>query len=174
MRTALRSIRTMPWFGRPPEIRAYFREKVVPIAAKMLDGFVAESLKVPAHVWRAGFIGDDFSPRLREIKVPTLIVWGRHDAFCSAIDQQAMLGLIRSARLVEYADAGHAVHWEEPQRFARDLSRLRHLGRRRRGDRLNLEDLTMTVLIDTLGHPVSGATAAAIDHYERPRTNCAA
>ncbi len=33
------------------------------------------------------------------------------------------LDLIRTARLVEYADAGHAVHWEEPQRFAQDLSR---------------------------------------------------
>jgi pimeloyl-ACP methyl ester carboxylesterase len=55
--------------------------------------------------------------------VPTLIVWGRHDAFCSATDQEAMLGLIPTARLVEYAEAGHALHWEEPQRFAQDLSR---------------------------------------------------
>lgn len=138
---------TMPWFGRPPEMQAYHREQIEPladpvpdtfarefqestlarpIAAALLDRFVAESLKVPAQVWRAafaGFIGDDFSPRLREIEVPTLIVWGRHDAFCPAADQQAMLGLMRSARLVEYADAGHAMHWEEPQRFALDLSR---------------------------------------------------
>ncbi|HKX95416.1 MAG TPA: alpha/beta fold hydrolase [Methylibium sp.] len=138
---------TMPWFGRPPELVAYYREQIVPladpvpdafarefqqstlarpIAASMLDRFVAESLKVPARVWRAafaGFIGDDFSQRLREIEVPTLIAWGRHDAFCSATDQEAMLALIRTARLVEYTDAGHAMHWEEPQRFARDLSR---------------------------------------------------
>jgi len=138
---------TMPWFGRPPELLEFHREQIVPLAdpvpdalardfqqstlarpidASMLDGFVAESLKVPAFVWRAafaGFIDDDFSPRLREIEVPTLIVWGRHDAFCPAADQAAMLDLIRTARLVEYADAGHAVHWEEPQRFAQDLSR---------------------------------------------------
>ena len=137
---------TMPWFGRPPQVTAYHREQIVPladpvpdavardfqqstlarpIAASMLDRFVGESLKVPARVWRAafaGFIGDDFSPRLREIWVPTLIVWGRHDAFCSAADQKAMLGLIPTARLIEYADAGHAMHWEEPQRFALDLS----------------------------------------------------
>ncbi|MFM9888046.1 MAG: alpha/beta fold hydrolase [Burkholderiales bacterium] len=137
---------TMPWFGRPPELLAFHREQIVPladpvpdafardfqqstlaqpIAASLLDRFVAESLRVPARVWRAafdGFIGDDFSQRLREIKVPTLIVWGRHDAFCSAADQQAMLGLIRSARLVEYADAGHTMHWEEPRRFARDVN----------------------------------------------------
>jgi non-heme chloroperoxidase len=137
---------TMPWFGRPPELRAFQREHIEPladpvpdafarefqqstlarpIAASMLDRFVAESLKVPAHVWRAafaGFIDDDFSARLREIEVPTLIVWGRHDGFCSATDQQTMLELIRTARLVEYADAGHAMHWEEPRRFALDLS----------------------------------------------------
>jgi pimeloyl-ACP methyl ester carboxylesterase len=138
---------TMPWFGRPPALLEFHREQIVPLAdpvpeafarefqqstlarpidAAMLDGFVAESLKVPAFVWRAafaGFIDDDFSPRLREIEVPALIVWGRHDAFCSAGDQETMLGLIRTAQLVEYADAGHAMHWEEPQRFALDLAR---------------------------------------------------
>ena len=137
---------TMPWFGRPPEILDYHGQQIVPlvdpvsdafardfqrstlarpIGAALLDRFVTESLKVPARVWRAafsGFIGDDFSSRLREIEVPTLIVRGRLDALCSAADQQAMLGLIRTARLVEYADAGHAMHWEEPQRFARDLN----------------------------------------------------
>jgi pimeloyl-ACP methyl ester carboxylesterase len=138
---------TMPWFGRPPEMIQFHREQIAslvdpvpeafarefqqstlarPIAASWLDGFVAESLKVPARVWRAafaGFIGDDFSARLREIDIPTLIVWGRHDAFCSAAEQQAMLQLIRGSRLVEYADAGHAMHWEEPLRFASELAR---------------------------------------------------
>ncbi|MBL8384122.1 MAG: alpha/beta hydrolase [Burkholderiales bacterium] len=139
---------TMPWFGRQSELLAFHRDQILPLAdpvpeafardfqlstlarpigASMLDGFVTESLKVPAHVWRdafAGFIGDDFSLRLRAIDVPALIVWGRQDAFCTAADQQAMLGLIRTASLVTYADAGHAMHWEEPRRFARDLRRL--------------------------------------------------
>lgn len=138
---------TMPWFGRLPELVQFHREQIEPltdpvaeafarefqrstlarpIADAWLDGFVAESLKVPACVWRAafaGFIGDDFTARLREIDVPAWIVWGRHDAFCPAAEQQAMLQLIRGSRLVEYADAGHAVHWEEPQRFALDLGR---------------------------------------------------
>ena len=137
---------TMSWFGRPPELLDFYRNQIAPLAdpvpeafarafqestlaqqisTAMLDGFVSESLKVPARVWRdafAGFIGDDFSGRLREIDLPTLIAWGRHDAFCSAADQQSLLGLIRNARLIEYADSGHAVHWEEPQRFACDLT----------------------------------------------------
>jgi pimeloyl-ACP methyl ester carboxylesterase len=138
---------TMPWFGRPPDLLHFHRAQIEPladpvpadfarefqrstlaqpIADALLDGFVAESLKVPARVWRAafaGFIGDDFSSRLREVEAPTLVIWGRHDAFCSAGDQQEMLRLIRTARLVEYADAGHAMHWEEPRRFALDLTR---------------------------------------------------
>jgi pimeloyl-ACP methyl ester carboxylesterase len=141
---------TMPWFGRLPEMVRFEREQIAPltdpvpeafarefqqstlarpIPAAWLDGFVTESLKVPARVWRAafaGFIGDDFTARLREIDVPTLIVWGRHDPFCPAHEQQAMLQLIRGSRLVEYADAGHAMHWEEPQRFARDLAHFVH------------------------------------------------
>ena len=138
---------TMPWFGRPPELIAFHREQIAPLAdpvpeafarefqvgtlarpidAALLDRFVGESLKVPARVWRAafaGFIADEFSARLPAIDVPTLVVWGEHDAFCAAADQQALLRLIRTARLVEYAGAGHAMHWEEPQRFARDLAR---------------------------------------------------
>ena len=62
-------------------------------------------------------------PTPLELLVDPITVWGRHDAFCLAADQEQMLSLIRSARLVEYADAGHAVHWEEPERFALDLSR---------------------------------------------------
>lgn len=138
---------TMPWFGRPPEMRAFHDAQIAPltdpvpaafarefqqstlarpISAAWLDVFVAESLQVPARVWRAsfaGFIGDDFSARLAAIDVPTQIVWGRHDLFCSAAEQQALRRLIRGAQFTEYPDAGHAMHWEEPQRFARDLYR---------------------------------------------------
>jgi pimeloyl-ACP methyl ester carboxylesterase len=141
---------TMPWFGRPPEMVQFQREQIAPltdpvpeafarefqqstlaqpIPAAWLDGFVADSLKVPARVWRAafaGFIGDDFSARRREIDMPALIVWGRWDLFCPAAEQQAMLRLIRGSRLVEYADGGHAMHLEEPQRFARELARFVH------------------------------------------------
>lgn len=138
---------TMPWFGRPAEVIEFHREQIAPLEDPVpeafarefqlstlarpiddawLDRFVAESLKVPARVWRAafaGFIGDDFSARLREIEAPTLLVWGRHDLICPAAEQQSMLQLVPGSRLVEYADAGHAVHWEEPQRFALDLAR---------------------------------------------------
>jgi pimeloyl-ACP methyl ester carboxylesterase len=55
--------------------------------------------------------------------VPTFIVRGGHDAFGEAAEQERMLALMPHARLVEYNHAGHAVHWEEPERFALDLNR---------------------------------------------------
>jgi pimeloyl-ACP methyl ester carboxylesterase len=137
---------TMPFFGGHAELVSFHREQITPlidpvapefarefqlgtiaqpVSAAFVATAVAESLKVPAHVWRGafdGFMGDDFSARLPQIDVPTLIVWGRHDAFCTEAAQHALRAALPSARLIEYADAGHAMHWEEPRRFARDLA----------------------------------------------------
>ena len=59
---------------------------------------------------------------LGQIKAPTLILWGTRDVLCSRADQEALLGAITSARLVEYENAGHGLHWEEPERFAADVT----------------------------------------------------
>jgi non-heme chloroperoxidase len=85
---------------------------------------VQESLKVPAGVWRAafeGFLEDDFVGEWGKIKATTLIVWGGQDTFCPRHDQDVLLRAIPDARLVVYENAGHALHWEEPERFAADL-----------------------------------------------------
>ena len=39
----------------------------------------------------------------------------------AARDQDALLAAIAGSRLVVYESAGHALHWEEPERFAADL-----------------------------------------------------
>ena len=36
-------------------------------------------------------------------------------------DQDALLKAIPGSRLIPYADTGHALHWEYPERFAKDL-----------------------------------------------------
>ena len=84
-----------------------------------------ECLKCPARVWREAFAGmfaDSFVEQLAAVTAPTLLLWGRHDAFCHREDQQRLLAGIAGSRLIEYADAGHALHWEEPARVAADLS----------------------------------------------------
>jgi non-heme chloroperoxidase len=62
------------------------------------------------------------SDRPGKVASPTLIVWGDRDALCPRHDQHVLLAGIPGARLVVYAGAGHALHWEEPERFAADVA----------------------------------------------------
>ncbi len=96
-----------------------------PIPPAFLDAAVEESLKLPARVWRAiweGFLRDDLFGELGRIRARTLIVWGARDAFCPRSEQDALAAAIARSTLVVYPDAGHALHWEEPERFAADLA----------------------------------------------------
>ncbi len=96
-----------------------------PVPAGFFEIVMEECLKCPARVWRDAFDGmfaDSFVEQLAAVTAPTLLLWGRHDAFCSSEDQQRLLAGIADSRLVEYADAGHALHWEEPARVAADLA----------------------------------------------------
>jgi pimeloyl-ACP methyl ester carboxylesterase len=96
-----------------------------PIPQPFLDTVVRESMKVPARVWRAafaGFLEDDCVAELGKIQASTLILWGAKDAFCPRSVQQALLTSIPGSQLVVYECAGHALHWEEPERFAADLA----------------------------------------------------
>ena len=89
-----------------------------------LETIVQESLKLPARVWRAvveGSLQDDFSEELNKITAPTLLVWGDEDQMVPRSDQNAQTVAIAGSRLVVYQGVGHAVHWEEPERFASDL-----------------------------------------------------
>jgi pimeloyl-ACP methyl ester carboxylesterase len=109
-----------------PAFVRQFQESTLarPVPLAFLDMVVHESLKVPARVWRAGFEGfleDDVAGDLGRIRAPTLIAWGARDAFCSRRDQDELLAAIPGSRLLVYDNAGHALHWEEPARFAADL-----------------------------------------------------
>jgi pimeloyl-ACP methyl ester carboxylesterase len=90
-----------------------------------LDAVVQESLKVPARIWRAalgGLMEEDHSAELGNITASTLIVWGDRDAFCPRGDQDALAVAIEEAQLMVYPGAGHGLHWDEPERFAVDLT----------------------------------------------------
>jgi non-heme chloroperoxidase len=95
-----------------------------PVPEAFLDTIVAESLKVPARVWRAALEGQmqsDVSPELARVKAPTLIIWGDKDGICSRKVQDRLATSIRGSTFVCYAGTGHGVHWEQPKRVAVDL-----------------------------------------------------
>ncbi len=96
-----------------------------PVPDAFLETVVQESLKLPARIWKstvAGALQDDFSGELHKIEAQTLLVWGDQDAMVPRRDQDAQMTAIAGSRLMVYEGAGHAVHWEEPQRFASDLA----------------------------------------------------
>jgi non-heme chloroperoxidase len=95
-----------------------------PLPPAFFEGALAESLKVPAHVWRAAFaalLDADHTPYLSRIAAPTLLVWGDADSIIHRSHQDVLLRGIPGAELFVYEGVGHSPQWEEPRRFASDL-----------------------------------------------------
>lgn len=109
-----------------PAFAREFQESTLakPIPPEHLDIYVSESMKVPAHVWRAvfgGFIKHDAPIEPNRITAPTLIIWGDQDAYGPRRDQDMLRAAIPGSRLVVYEGYGHATHWEDPERVAAEI-----------------------------------------------------
>jgi len=96
------------------------------MAPDHFDIVVAETLKVPARIWREAFQGfletPDFSNELAGVVVPVLLIWGDRDTYALRAAQDRLLEIIPGAHLLTYEGFGHAFHWEDPVRVARDLT----------------------------------------------------
>jgi non-heme chloroperoxidase len=66
-------------------------------------------------------IDRDYVLPLREINAPTLILWGEQDPLFPREEQERLAAAIPDATLKVYPETGHAVHWDRPERFVRDL-----------------------------------------------------
>jgi pimeloyl-ACP methyl ester carboxylesterase len=96
-----------------------------PVPPAFFETVVAESLKMPAHAWQAvlrGLLGEDFTHEVHTIRAPTLVLWGDRDVFASRAEQEALAAAIPAARLKAWAGAGHALHWEDPDRAAAEIA----------------------------------------------------
>src|SRR5262249_10551331 len=94
------------------------------LPAPFLDGVLAESGKLPARIWRdvlAGLLSANDQGDLHRVRCPTLILWGDRETIFTREDQERLLGAIPGAALRVYPETGHALHWEQPGRFAEDL-----------------------------------------------------
>jgi pimeloyl-ACP methyl ester carboxylesterase len=95
-----------------------------PLPPEFFERVVDESLKLPARLWREVFDGllayqDDQA--LGRIRVPTLLLWGDHDALFAREDQDRLVAAIPRAGLRVYAETGHCPNWECPERVAADI-----------------------------------------------------
>jgi pimeloyl-ACP methyl ester carboxylesterase len=113
----------------PPEFVRAFQEGTLyqPVLQEFLDTVVSESLKLPARVWRDYLEGavlsidQDYVLELREIDVPTLMLWGDEDPLFPREEQERLAAAIPGATLKVYPETGHAVHWDRPEWVVRDL-----------------------------------------------------
>jgi len=95
-----------------------------PIDSLQLALFIAESMKLPLHVWKgvaAGLVAENFTKHLQTIDAPVLIFWGTADMICFKADQENFARNLKNEKLLIYDGTGHALHWEEPERFVADL-----------------------------------------------------
>jgi pimeloyl-ACP methyl ester carboxylesterase len=95
-----------------------------PVPETFMEMIVEETRKPPARVWKAALAGmlEDTPERLGTITAPTLLIWGELDDFVPRADQGALLARIPDSQLKVYAGGGHALHWEQPERFAADVA----------------------------------------------------
>jgi pimeloyl-ACP methyl ester carboxylesterase len=108
----------------PAFVRA-FQESTVstPLPPLYLDLVVAESLKVPPHVWRAAFMTmASEKPDPAKIACRTLLIGCAKDEFFTDRDRRALAAAFSNEEEILYPDLGHAPHWEQPARVARDIA----------------------------------------------------
>ena len=96
-----------------------------PVPEPFMRDAIAASLTLPAAVWKALMTGmlemEPLAPGSPAAGIPSLLLWGDHDAIFGRAEQDSVVGLLASARLRVYPETGHAPHWERPAEFVRDL-----------------------------------------------------
>jgi non-heme chloroperoxidase len=110
----------------PVEFAREFQVSTIyhPLPDDFLNQAVAESLKLPAYVWRgalAGCLAVDFTPNLAQIQAPALLLRGDQDAIFPRAGQDALVTGLARAVLRVYHQTGHAIHWERPEQVVQDL-----------------------------------------------------
>jgi pimeloyl-ACP methyl ester carboxylesterase len=112
-----------------PVDRSFVRDFVLGTSSQQvppdfLDAMVAESAKVPAHVWKQTLAGllEAVPPAPGEIPVPALVIWGDRDGLVPRADQERFLAALPGSRLAVHEGAGHVVHWEQPERVADEIA----------------------------------------------------
>jgi non-heme chloroperoxidase len=102
-----------------------FQEGTVmkPVPDDFMDQAIEGSRTVPARVWKAALSGLMAYAPGPPPTCPTLVLGGDHDAVFSMAEQEALARAIPGATLDIVPGVGHALHWEDPERFVASLAR---------------------------------------------------
>jgi pimeloyl-ACP methyl ester carboxylesterase/tetratricopeptide (TPR) repeat protein len=93
-----------------------------PVPPGFIDRVISESLKLPAVAWKQILTGMlEFEAADSSIRCPTLVIGGDKDAVFPVSEQEALGRAIAGASITIVPGIGHALHWEDPERFVREL-----------------------------------------------------
>jgi len=95
------------------------------VPAEFMQRVVAESLRLPARLWREvadGMLAGDANERLDRIKAPTLIIWGDRDGFFPRSEQDRLAASLKNSTLKVYPGTGHSPQWELPGQIAGEIN----------------------------------------------------
>jgi non-heme chloroperoxidase len=111
-----------------PQFVREFQESTIhrPVPKAFLEMVIAESLKVPGHVWRGALgalMAEDRTASLSGIAAPALILAGDRDIFSDAAELQRLATAMPRAGVILHEQTGHNPHWESPARAAREILR---------------------------------------------------
>jgi proline iminopeptidase len=73
-------------------------------------------------LFQQGLLGYRFT-KADQIQAPVLVIAGGRDFQSSIEPQRDLVTALPNGRLLEYPESGHFMFVEDPQRFARDVSR---------------------------------------------------
>ena len=102
-----------------------FQESTVlkPVPAVFMNEAIDGSLSVRARVWKAALAGMMAYVPAGAPACPTLVLGGASDSVFSKKEQEELAASIPGARIEIVTGIGHALHWEEPERFVASLAR---------------------------------------------------
>ncbi len=66
-------------------------------------------------------VAEDLTPCAKKISLPTLLLWGIRDRLTPVMDGEKLLEVIPGSYLKIFANVGHALPYEKPHEFARDV-----------------------------------------------------
>jgi non-heme chloroperoxidase len=104
----------------------------VTLPEAFFERLVAESLKLPARVWKSaleGLFAFDDAAELARITARTLLIWGEWDRWLPREEEDQLAATIPGARVVVYPATGHSPNWERPEQVAADLDAFMRQGR---------------------------------------------
>lgn len=95
-----------------------------PVPAPFMEAAIANSRRMPAHIWKAAFHGlIDGEINLVRPQVRALVLGGRQDAVFSATEQMVLARQFPRGELHLVDGVGHTLHWEQPATFVSALMR---------------------------------------------------